>query len=131
MTNAMNETDAAQTADTLGEGTGLEVLDRDLVGQLVAQAKAGGMKPTDEGGLLVELTKRVLESALEGEMTDHMGRGRHESASGDPAPNRRNGHRSKSCPPGPAAPRSAATRWTPSGGPDWESTASEPTTPKP
>ncbi len=34
--------------------------------------------PTGEGSLLAELTRRVLESAAEGETTDHPGRGRHE-----------------------------------------------------
>ena len=70
-------------------------MDRDLDGQLVAQARAGGMKLTGEGSLLAELTRRVLESALEGEMTDHLGRGRHEVAGDDEASNHRNGHRAK------------------------------------
>jgi putative transposase len=47
-----------------------------------------------EGGLLQQLTKMVLENALEGEMSDHLG-----YPSGDPAGrnggNSRNGHRSK------------------------------------
>lgn len=34
------------------------------------------MKPADEGGLLQQLTKKLLESALEGEITDYLG---HES----------------------------------------------------
>lgn len=34
--------------------------------ELVARAEAGGMKLTGEGGLLAELTRKVLESALEG-----------------------------------------------------------------
>ena len=96
MTNVTNETEAAEAAvPGAGGDAGLEVLDRDLVGQLVAQARAGGMKLTGEGSLLAELTKRVLESALEGELTDHLGRGRHEVTAGDQVPNHRNGHRSK------------------------------------
>lgn len=40
------------------------------------------MKLAGEGGLLQVLTKRLLESALEGEITDHLGYERHD-ASGD------------------------------------------------
>ncbi|MBP1780634.1 MULTISPECIES: hypothetical protein [Micromonospora] len=35
------------------------------------------MKLTDEGGLLQQMTKRVLESALGGEITDHVGYDKH------------------------------------------------------
>jgi len=70
------------------------VVEQELVGRLVAQAREQGLELTGEGGLLAELTKRVLESALEGEITDHLGRDRHERA-GDGGGNTRNGHRSK------------------------------------
>jgi putative transposase len=33
-----------------------------------------------EGGLLQQLTKRLVESALEGELTDHLGDARHDPA---------------------------------------------------
>jgi len=69
-------------------------VDADLVAQLVEQARTSGLQLTGEGGLLAQLTKRVLESALEGEITDHLGYDR-----GDPAGknggNSRNGVRSK------------------------------------
>jgi transposase-like protein len=66
----------------------------DLIGQLVAQAREKGLDLVGEGGLLQQLTKRVLESALEGEITDHLGYDKHEvSAKTDV--NSRNGHRSK------------------------------------
>ncbi|WP_370127275.1 transposase [Streptacidiphilus sp. EB103A] len=90
-----NGTEIAEGAVPGAGDAGLEVLDRDLVGQLVAQARAGGMKLSGEGSLLAELTWRVLESALEGELADHLGRGRHEVTTGDQVPNHRNGHRSK------------------------------------
>jgi putative transposase len=45
-------------------------LDEQLVAQLVSHAKAGGLKLTGEGGVLQQLTKRLLESALEGELTE-------------------------------------------------------------
>jgi putative transposase len=69
-----------------------DTLDDRLIGQLVDRAKADGIKLTGEGGLLQQLTKRILESALEGEITDHLGHEKHEkTASG----NTRNGTRSK------------------------------------
>lgn len=43
-----------------------------LIDQLVDRAQAEGLQLTGEGGLQ-QLTKRLLESALEGEMTDHLG----------------------------------------------------------
>jgi transposase-like protein len=47
-----------------------------------------------EDGLLAQLTKRLVESALEGEITDHLGYDRHD-ATGRDGGNSRNGHRSK------------------------------------
>jgi putative transposase len=68
--------------------------DAELAQRLVDQAKADGVSLTGPGGLLGGLTKRVLETALEGEMDEHLG-----YAKGDPAGqgsgNSRNGKRSK------------------------------------
>lgn len=69
-------------------------VDDGLVAELVARAQAGGVKLTGEGGLLQQLTKRVLESALEGELTDHLGHDPGERAVRG-RENYRNGHRSK------------------------------------
>jgi putative transposase len=71
-----------------------DLLDEQLIGQLVDRARAGGLQLTGEGGLLQQLTKRVLESALEGEITDHLGCEKHDPA-GDGSGNSRNGTRSK------------------------------------
>jgi hypothetical protein len=49
------------------------VTDEQLIAMLVGRARGDGLKLTGEGGLLQQLTKRVLESALEGEITDHVG----------------------------------------------------------
>jgi putative transposase len=69
-------------------------VDGKLVAQLVEQARAAGLQLTGDGGLLQQLTKRVLEAALEGEITDHLGYDR-----GDPVGknggNSRNGLRGK------------------------------------
>lgn len=41
-------------------------LDEKLIGQLIDRARASGLRLTGEGGLLQQLTKRMLESALGG-----------------------------------------------------------------
>ncbi|MFE3617721.1 IS256 family transposase [Streptomyces anulatus] len=69
-------------------------VDADLVGQLVAQARDSGLQLTGEGGLLAQLTKLVVESALEGEITDHLGY-EHGDPAGRGTGNSRNGTRSK------------------------------------
>ncbi|WP_255218425.1 transposase, partial [Nocardia abscessus] len=61
---------------------------------LVDRARSDGLQLTGNGGLLQQLTKRVLESALEGEVTDHLGYDKHDSA-GRNSGNSRNGARSK------------------------------------
>jgi putative transposase len=71
--------------------TGL--VDDELVARLAGQARASGVSLVGEGGLLQQLTKRVLEAALEGEMDSHLGYGKHERDSG--SGNARNGRRAK------------------------------------
>ncbi|WP_428846379.1 IS256 family transposase [Kitasatospora hibisci] len=71
-----------------------DLLDEQLIGQLVDRARASGLQLTGEGGLLQQLTKRVLESALEGEITDHLGYEKHDRA-GAGSGNSRNGVRAK------------------------------------
>lgn len=70
------------------------VVDRGLVAQLVGDAQRQGLPVDGEGGLLAELTRLVLESALEGEITDHLGYDKHERG-GAVDGNARNGTRSK------------------------------------
>ena len=77
-----------------GAGAGLDAVDEQLIAQLAGRARAGGLALTGEGGLLAQLTKRLVESALEGELTDHLGYERHD-ATGRDGGNSRNGHRSK------------------------------------
>ncbi len=45
----------------------------ELVAQLVERARSAGLRLTGEGGLLQQLAKWVLESALDGEITGHLG----------------------------------------------------------
>jgi putative transposase len=68
--------------------------DEQLIAMLVDRARGDGLKLTGEGGLLQKLTKRVLESALEGEITDHVGYDKHDGR-GRGSGNSRNGHRAK------------------------------------
>ena len=46
--------------------------------QLLAQARAQGVELVGPGGLLNQLTKRVLETALEEEMSAHLGYEKHD-----------------------------------------------------
>lgn len=69
-------------------------VDPALVSQLVTQAREQGLQLSGEGGLLQQLTKIVLESALDGEITDHLGYDKHDTA-GANSGNSRNGSRSK------------------------------------
>lgn len=71
------------------------VVDKALVAQLVGQAQRQGLSVEGEDGLLGQLTKLVLESALEGEITAHLGYDKHERSKGVVEGNARNGTRSK------------------------------------
>jgi putative transposase len=73
---------------------GQAVGDDQLVEMLVDRARTEGLRLTGEGGLLQQLTKRVLESALDGEITDHLGYDKHDPA-GKNSGNSHNGNRSK------------------------------------
>jgi putative transposase len=72
----------------------LDAVDEQLIDRLVGRAREGGLQLTGEGGLLAQLTKRLVESALEGELTDHLGYVKHD-ADGRDGGNSRNGRRSK------------------------------------
>jgi putative transposase len=89
-TDAM--TDAGGEAPQ-GAGPSGQVLPEDLAEQLVAQARSAGVALTGPGGLPAGLTKQVLETALNAEMSEHLG---HEH--GEPAGrsgNVRNGYSAK------------------------------------
>ncbi|MFC6011612.1 IS256 family transposase [Nocardia lasii] len=86
--------DLADTGEVAKRKERDSVVDADLVGQLVAQARDSGLQLTGEGGLLAQLTKLVVESALEGEITDHLGY-EHSDPAGRGTGNSRNGTRSK------------------------------------
>jgi transposase-like protein len=81
-------------AETVAAPAPGDALDEQLVAQLSERARAEGLRLTGQGGLLARLTKMVVESALEGEMEDHLGYARHDPAGRDGG-NSRNGTRSK------------------------------------
>jgi transposase-like protein len=62
--------------------------------ELVARAREQGLSLTGPDGLLKQLTKAVLETALNQEMTEHLGHDKHGPA-GNEAGNVRNGSRPK------------------------------------
>jgi transposase-like protein len=70
------------------------IADEKLISMLVDQARSEGLQLIGESGLLQQLTKRVLESALEGEITDHLGYDKHHAA-GKNSGNSGNGSRAR------------------------------------
>src|SRR3954469_13389408 len=94
--------DASMTSENVSGSEAVEpvtavqakAVDDQLIDELVGRAQAEGLQLTGEGGLLQQLTKRLLESALDGEITDHLGYDKHDPA-GRGTGNSRNGTRSK------------------------------------
>lgn len=70
-------------------------VEQKLAEELVARAREQGVALTGPDGLLKQLTKAVLETALNQEMTEHLGHDKHGPA-GNEAGNVRNGTRPKS-----------------------------------
>jgi putative transposase len=62
---------------------------------MVAEAKARGLELTGPNGLLKLFTKNVLETALNEELTEHLGHPKHQAEPDREATNIRNGSRSK------------------------------------
>ena len=85
-------TDVAEGWDQAGAE--LSAADEQVLRELTERARAGGLKLTGEGGLLGKLTKMVIEGALEGELDDHLGYGKHDPEGRDGG-NSRNGRRAK------------------------------------
>ena len=76
------------------DGPELSAADEQVLRELTERARTGGLKLTGEGGLLGKLTKMVVEGALEGELDDHLGYGKHDPAGRDGG-NSRNGRRAE------------------------------------
>jgi hypothetical protein len=81
----------AVTDETAAEGSKpADVVGEQLARQLVEQARSQGVDLVGPEGLLRRVTKLVIEGALEGELTDHLGYGRHDQVGKDGG-NSRNG----------------------------------------
>ena len=77
----------SQTIEMIDPVTG-EIIDQQQIAeQLLAQAKEKGVSMVGPGGLLGNLTKTVLETALEAEMTEHLGYEKHAASTGENARN--------------------------------------------
>jgi len=59
----------------------------DLAGQLVEAARGQGVDLTGPGGLLAGLTRQVLQTALQAELTEHLGYDKHDRRHDDNARN--------------------------------------------
>src|SRR6266550_2533274 len=66
------------------------LIDEQLADQLLGRAQAEGVELLGPDGLLSQVTKAVLERALEEEMTEHLGYEKHDPA-GRGSGNNRNG----------------------------------------
>lgn len=69
-------------------------MEQRIAEELLEQAREGGVKLVGPGGLLAGVTRRILESALETEMAEHLGYDKGDPA-GRGAPNARNGYSAK------------------------------------
>src|SRR6476619_1480456 len=76
------------------ESVATEVYQRQLAEQLLAQAKEQGVELVGQNGLLNQLTKNVLEIALDAEMAEHVGYDKHDPV-GRGSGKSRNGARAK------------------------------------
>lgn len=73
--------DASMTSENVSGSEAVEpveavqakAVDDQLIEELLGRAQAEGLQLTGEGGLLQQLTKRLMESALEVEITDYLG----------------------------------------------------------
>lgn len=81
-----------QTIEMIDPVTGEIIDEKQIAEQLLTQAKEQGVSLVGPGGLLGGLTKTVLETALEAEMTEHLGYEKHQVTDSE---NARNGTRSK------------------------------------
>ena len=90
----MTETTTQDPQPQAWAGVELDTVDEQLAARLVEQARSQGISLVGPDGLLQRMTKLVLESALEGELTDHLGYP-HSDPAGRNGANSRNGTRPK------------------------------------
>jgi putative transposase len=88
----VSESTTEMTGVMIDPVTGEIIDQKELAERLLTQAKEQGVSLVGPGGLLNQLTRNVLETALEAELTEHLG---HEHGQTPIAANMRNGTRSK------------------------------------
>jgi transposase-like protein len=84
----LTDNDRTEQPAGAGEPAGLDVR---IAAELIEQAQARGVSLVGPGGLLAQVTKTVLQTALDTEMTEHLG-----YPKGDPAGRGRGNHRNGS-----------------------------------
>jgi putative transposase len=85
---------AAEMEPAPGRALAGKIATSDLADELLERARTEGTSLVGPGGLLADLTKRVLESMLQAEMTEHVGYEPYDPA-GHHSGNSRNGLRTK------------------------------------
>lgn len=91
----MTELTGLTDQDEMIEPMTVDIVDqKELAEQLLEQAKEQNIELVGPGGLLGQLTKTVLETALDEEMSEHLGYEKHDPA-GRNSGNSRNGTRAK------------------------------------
>lgn len=91
MTELAESTDGVEMIESMTTGI---VDQKELAEQLLEQAKEQNIELVGPDGLLGQLTKGVLETALDAEMSEHLGYEKHDPA-GRNSGNSRNGTRAK------------------------------------
>jgi putative transposase len=86
--------DMTDRVEMIGAMTADIVDQKELPEQLLQQAEEQNVELVGPGGLLNQLTKNVLETALDAEMAEHLGYEKHDPA-GHNSGNSRNGTRAK------------------------------------
>ena len=89
---------------------GLSPAEQDAIRELVRQARSSGLALTGPDGLSKQLTKMVVETALDEEMSEHLGYDKGEVA-GRNRGNSRNGKRPKTVTTDNAGAVAAGSRW--------------------
>jgi putative transposase len=84
----------AEIIEGMPDTTDSRIDQQQLARDIVEQARAQGVELVGPGGLLTGLTKTVLETALEAEMSEHLGYDKH-APEGRNGANSRNGSRAK------------------------------------
>jgi putative transposase len=91
MTELAESTDAAEMIEPMSVDS---IDQKELAEELLEQAKEQNIELVGPGGLLCQLTKSVLETALDADMAEHVGYEKHDPA-GHSSGNSRNGTRAK------------------------------------